>query len=168
VQSASACATRDQWVVLKWRICLCEAGLRAVPDGPASADSAAPAAVRESCTGMSDIWICLSSCRNAPAVTAQPRVTMLDWRIVRVGHEMHLVGFLENGITCRVTTPIEHLDVSSRQALTASGRIYELMGPPASDPTQLAVMAIRTRQLSLCVDDDLTAETWSAMQAAMS
>lgn len=117
---------------------------------------------------MSDLWLCLSSSRHAPAVSAEPRTSIHAWRILRVGQSTHLAGFLANGVTCRVTTSVIAINMSGREVQTASGRVYELCGPPASDPTQRAVISIRTRQLGLCVDGDLTADTWSAMQAAMS
>lgn len=117
---------------------------------------------------MSDLWLCLSSSRHAPAVSAEPRTSMHAWRILYAGQVTYLAGFLANGATCRVTTSVIGINMSAREVETASGRIYELMGPPAGEATQLAVIAIRSRQLGLYVDADLTAKIWSAMQAAMS
>lgn len=117
---------------------------------------------------MSALWVYISNSRHAPAVSVEPRASTHAWRILRVGQNTHLAGFLANGVTCRVTTSVIDINLSAREVRTASGRLYELTGPPASDSSQLAVIAIRTRQLGLCVDDDLTADIWSAMQAAMS
>lgn len=117
---------------------------------------------------MSALWIGLSNSRDAPAVLSQPRVVIRNWRVIRTENELHLAGFLEDGLTCRFTTAITHISMPCRLVLTASGRTYELMGSPASDAAPLGVIAFRVLQLGLPVQQDATTEIWSAMQSAMS
>lgn len=106
--------------------------------------------------------------RDAPDVRNQPRLSVHDWRMYQVGEHIHLVGFLENGFTCRVTTPIDAVVAASRQVQTSSGRIYELDGPPAHDIQAMAIIGARLHQLFGAVDSDVTMNYWGAMQAALS
>lgn len=117
---------------------------------------------------MSTLFVCLSNSRGAPAVSYQPRVVIRNWRVLRTENELHLAGFLEDGVTCRLTTAIAHISMPSRLVLTASGRTYELVGSPASDAAPLGVIALRVLQLGLPVQQDASNEIWSAMQSAMS
>jgi hypothetical protein len=112
--------------------------------------------------------IVLCNSRNAPGVDDQPRLQLSDWRMHLVGQHTHLVGFLPNGFTCRVTTPIATVLSASRLVQTSSGRLYELDGPPAHDPLALAVIRARLHQLFGNIDADVTMNYWGAMQAAMS
>ena len=117
---------------------------------------------------MSELWVCLSNSRDAPSVLSQPRVVIRNWRVIRTENELHLAGFLEDGVTCRITTAIAQISTPLRLVLTTSGRTYELMGSPASDAAPLCVIALRVLQLGLRVRQDATSEIWSAMQSAMS
>ncbi|TXC66761.1 hypothetical protein FSC37_15950 [Piscinibacter aquaticus] len=53
-----------------------------------------------------------------------------NWRVIRTENDLHLAGFLEDGVTCRITTAITYISMPSRLVLTASGRTYELMSSP--------------------------------------
>lgn len=113
-------------------------------------------------------WIVVTNSRDAPNVASQPRVSLRDWRVVQTRQGMNLVGFLSNGVTCRVTTSIVDINLPAREVRTSSWRLYELMGPPTTDPTKLAVISFRLRQTLPCVDADVTSDIWSDMQAATS
>jgi len=90
---------------------------------------------------MADGIVVLTNHRPAPSAAAQPRVAMYNWRIIEFDEGQLLVGFLENGFTCRLTTEIDSIDLPARQVRTRSGRLYELLGPPACEPERLAVIA---------------------------
>lgn len=110
--------------------------------------------------------IVLANMRDAPPVGAQPRVPLFDWRIVAIGEERHLIGFLCNGVTCRITTAVEALNHAGREARTRSKRIYEIYGPPAHDAHALAVIATRISQSLPGGSIDITDVEWAAMLAA--
>ena len=90
---------------------------------------------------MADGIVMLTNSRQAPPIEVQPRTSMHHWRIIEFDDGRSLVGFLANGFTCRLTTEIASIDLPARQVRTRSGRLYELLGPPASQPEQIAVIA---------------------------
>ena len=110
--------------------------------------------------------VVLTNLRLAPPVTTQPRVSLCDWRFVECEGQRVLVGFLENGITCRMTTSITSIDFAGREVRTQSGRKYELFGPPASTPQLRAVIALRVALSVRTHVLDVTGELWMAMLKA--
>ena len=92
---------------------------------------------------MSQGHVVTTNLKPAPPTAAQPRMSMHDWRIIEFEEEQSLVGFLENGFTCRLTTKIISIDLPAREVRTRSGRLYELLGPPASWPERIAVISAR-------------------------
>ena len=110
--------------------------------------------------------IVLTNVRDAPAIAAQPRMALYQWRVAALDGAEILVGFLENGYTCRVTTGIASMNLPSREIQTQSGRLYELIGPPASDPVSLVVIAGRLAMLRPATSTDVTEGVWAAMCAA--
>ena len=115
---------------------------------------------------MTHTTIVLTNFRNAPAIVAQPRMALYQWRVVALDGVEILVGFLENGYTCRVATGIASISLPSREIQTQSGRLYELIGPPASDPVSLMVIAGRLAMLRSATSTDVTEGIWAAMCAA--
>lgn len=110
--------------------------------------------------------VVLTNLRLAPPVTTQPRISVCVWRFVECDGERVLVGFLENRITCRMSTVITALDVAGREVRTRSGRTYELFGPPASTPELRAVIALRVAMSVRTHVRDVTEELWMAMLKA--
>ena len=106
----------------------------------------------------------LTNFRSAPLTTIQPRMSLASWRVMDCLGKRFLVGFLENEITCRVTTEIASLDVVAREARTQSGRQYDLFGPPATAPTSLAVIALHAALCLPALPLDVTPRVWAAMQ----
>ena len=112
---------------------------------------------------MSHGHVAMTNLRAAPHTTVQPRMSMYDWRIIEFDEQNALVGFLENGFTCRLTTQIASIELPARELRTQSGRLYELIGPPASDTERLASIAAR---VALSVHSpwlDITDAVWVAM-----
>lgn len=107
--------------------------------------------------------VVLTNDRPAPTVAVQPRTSMHDWRIIEFDGGRSLVGFLENGFTCRLTTEIVSIDLCARQVRTRSGRLYELLGPPASEPERLAVIAAHLGASVGSPWIDVTDSAWTAM-----
>ena len=115
---------------------------------------------------MTHTTIVLSNFRCAPATAAQPRLSLHQWRVVNFDGVEILAGFLENGYTCRVTTGIASIDLPGREVRTQSGRLYEMIGPSASDPTSLLVIAARLAMIHPAPGTDVTDGVWAAMCAA--
>lgn len=112
---------------------------------------------------MQHLSIVLTNFRTAPPASTQPRALIYDWRIMQFDERRVMVGFLANGLTCRMTTEIVSIDFPGREVRTSSGRLYELLGPPASEPERLAFIAVR---VALCVRSahlDVTDGVWNAM-----
>lgn len=112
---------------------------------------------------MADGIVVLTNSRPAPPIAVQPRTSMHDWRIIEFDGERSLVGFLENGFTCRLTTEIVSIDLPARQVRTRSGRLYGLLGPPASQPERIAVIAAHVLASAGSPWMDVTESTWIAM-----
>ena len=115
---------------------------------------------------MTRTTIVLTNFRTAPVIAAQPRMALYQWRVAALDGVEILVGFLENGYTCRLTTGIASICLPSREIRTQSGRLYELIGPPASDPVSLMVIAGRVAMLRPATSRDVTEGVWAAMCAA--
>lgn len=113
---------------------------------------------------MADGIVVLTNSRPAPPIEVQPRTSMHEWRIIEFVDGRSLVGFLENGFTCRLTTEIVSIDLSARQVRTSSGRLYELLGPPASQPERLAVIAAHLVASVGSHWMDVTDSAWTAMR----
>lgn len=72
-----------------------------------------------------------SELRYAPLVSDLPTSTLIRWRIIEVGGRYrHLVGVCLETFAGRASTALVCFDSSSLSGLTASGRAYQLSGPP--------------------------------------
>jgi hypothetical protein len=91
-------------------------------------------------------------------------MSMYDWRIIEFDDVRVLVGFLENGFTCRMTSEIASINFPAREVRTRSGRLYELLGPPASAPDRLAAIAVRVAASVRSPCLDTTDGTWTEMR----
>lgn len=109
--------------------------------------------------------IVLSNQRDAPSVDLQPRVRLYSWRIFEFDQEMVLAGFLENRLTCRLTTAISKIDLVGREVTTKSGRLYELLGLPTQDESELVVIRLRLLMSIPGNGVDVTDGIWSAMRS---
>lgn len=107
--------------------------------------------------------ILLTNFRPAPSTSTQSQVSIHDWRIIQLAERQVLVGFLENGLTCRVTTNIASIEFVAREVQTSSGRLYQLLGPPACEPERLAVIAVRVALSARPPYLDVTDGVWTAM-----
>lgn len=66
----------------------------------------------------------------------QPTVTLVRWRILETTdrREWHCCGYCPENAEGRVSTAIQEFDRQARTAITRSGRLYRLEGPPGVDP----------------------------------
>lgn len=69
--------------------------------------------------------------RHAPMVSDLPRSTLVPWRIIEVnGRQRHLIGVCLETCAGRASTALVSFDPSELTGVTASGRAYQLSGPP--------------------------------------
>jgi hypothetical protein len=68
---------------------------------------------------------------DAPPVTEQPIVNLQAWRVIQMGNDVFLVGLTRETGKVRATSPVQSL-TPDRTAVTSSGRVYHLEGPPGS------------------------------------
>lgn len=68
-------------------------------------------------------------------IAEEPTVVLRDWRVYEVdgvyeeGASRHLVGTKTGEWSGRVSSRIEQFDAAALRGVTASGRVYQLMGP---------------------------------------
>lgn len=65
----------------------------------------------------------------------EPHTTLVRWQVMYVvdTEARHLVGWAQDVREGRVSSPVQSWDPATRQAVTRSGRVYELAGPPGED-----------------------------------
>ena len=67
---------------------------------------------------------------TVPGVGRQPVIRLEIWQVYRLhSGDHHLVGWNGASREGRVSSRVEAFDATRRQALTSSGRVYELCGP---------------------------------------
>lgn len=92
---------------------------------------------------------------TVPLVSEEPAVTVSDWNLVRFPREehWHLMGRTVPDGRTRRTSFIEEFDLQNMRLLTASGRLYHLMGKPCRDE-------VMEERLALQQVRELGGETW--------
>ena len=79
-----------------------------------------------------------NSVHSIASVTEEPVAILLNWRLYQVrdhkgSRQRHLVGCVQGGSGGRVTSALVKIDLTSATAVTSSGRMYRLKGPPGFD-----------------------------------
>lgn len=91
--------------------------------------------------------------RAAPLLRDQPQVRITHWRLAQLPDDtVVLVGVVPGGpdaLTVRITSPIRCVDVAARLLQTWSGRVYVLVGDPATAPFMRTVLAERLARSGL-------------------
>lgn len=76
--------------------------------------------------------VVLAMRRATASVADAPEVTLWQWAVFQLPNgNRHCCGWREQPGRCRVSTPIVSMDAASASAVTTSGRLYRLSGPPA-------------------------------------
>lgn len=71
---------------------------------------------------------------ETPPVHDQPSITLIRWSVMETtSGDRHLVGYNLDDREGRASTAIQSFDPKKAQAVTRSGRIYQLVGPPGYD-----------------------------------
>jgi hypothetical protein len=82
-------------------------------------------------------WRSVFVLTDAPQVSEQPIVHLLEWRAIEMYGQLYLLGFTWESQKLRMTSPVLALR-PDRTAITSSGRLYHLMDEPG-DPTQVLI-----------------------------
>lgn len=101
----------------------------------------------------------------------QPRILLVRWRVLEVRNaeleiERHFVGYNADQHEGRVSTAIQHFDSAARMAVTRSGRVYQLIGPPGYDSDAAWVWGHWSRLNGMTDEIDVTEEVWMSIQVA--
>jgi hypothetical protein len=100
-------------------------------------------------------------------VTEMPTSTLASWRVFQTETgERHLCGYASREREGRVTSAIATFDPATASAITSTGRVYQLVGPPGRDADAVYVLQywlVVNRVQSI---DDVTEEVWAAIQKA--
>lgn len=78
----------------------------------------------------------------------------------------HLVGFVLEEQSGRVSSAVKGIDAVSRTVTSESGRTFVLEGPPGVDPDADYVMSILRRLGAITCERNVTAEVVAALVAA--
>ena len=73
------------------------------------------------------------SIRPSIPVVEQPALTLEHWRVFLAAGNCHVVAWCVENEDGRVTSPVDKFDAARRLAITKSGRIYKLSGPPGDN-----------------------------------
>ena len=101
-------------------------------------------------------------------VTLQPSITLLDWQVMQLDNgDRHLVGYARENSEGRVSMGVVAFDFATPRAVTSSGSMYQLKGPPGRDRD-----AVYTWHRWVDINaagrfDDVTHEVWQAQEAAL-
>ena len=97
----------------------------------------------------------------AAGVASQPRVELERWRVLETEAEQFLSGFLASSGKGRCTSPLVEIDFRTMQARTASGRVYDLVGPPATKAEAALLLLIAAANRDAHYVRDVTDELLS-------
>jgi hypothetical protein len=95
----------------------------------------------------------LNSVWAVAPVEEEPELQLARWRVYAVGHGRHFVGYNVTHREGRVSTAITSFDPETRRGVTASGRVYELIGAPGYDSHGDYVFGIWLRRQGLTRED---------------
>lgn len=77
----------------------------------------------------------ISSIWETPPVSIQPSIRLARWSVKETETgDRHFIGFNIDDHEGRASTAIRSFNPKTALGITASGRIYQLAGPPGRDP----------------------------------
>lgn len=97
-------------------------------------------------------------------VSEEQYVDLTNWHFARQGDDFRLVGVPAGSRRGRITSSIASYDADERRAVTASGRVYRLVGEPDADIGRGALVAhvmiwgIAALPIELAYENDVVAE----------
>ncbi len=100
-------------------------------------------------------------------VEMTPRLRLTGWLVVELPDSTrHLVGWNSTEGEGRVSSRIESFDPATGQAVTKTGRVYQLVGFPGAGGDALYTWSAWCRINKVSTFTDVTADVWAEMQAS--
>jgi hypothetical protein len=97
---------------------------------------------------------------SSPSVDEAPSCELARWRVIEFHGERHFVGWCLSQRKGRVSSRIRGLDLAARRGVTASGRVYTLVGPAGRDPDAEYVLERWLQLQSVSPDDVRDVTCW--------
>lgn len=96
---------------------------------------------------------------SSTPVSLVPEIELLSWSVRQLPEgDRHLVGYNGTEMEGRVSSKVLGFDLSTKIAITASGRAYKLIGESGSDPDAEHVWAVWKRVNKVTTFTDVTDE----------
>ena len=103
---------------------------------------------------------------SVASVPEQPELVLKRWRAYEAEDMRFLVGRNATDGEGRVSTYVASFDPAMRRVEKASGRVYELSGPPGYDSDADSTWTRWQRMHGVSDVRDVTDEVWAAILAA--
>ena len=101
------------------------------------------------------------------AVSQQPSLTLVRWQVLQLpSGRRHFAGWAVQNREGRASTAIVEFDAASMCGVTASGRVYQLDGPPGEDSEGTYVWQAWSRINDELVWADVSKEVWACKSAS--
>ncbi len=99
---------------------------------------------------------------NVAPVAQEPQTQLLQWRVMALPDgSRHLVGYASPVREGRTSSEILQFDIDQLRAVTGSGRVYALVGPPGHDGDAMYVWAVWRRLNEVDDFDDVSEQVWA-------
>jgi hypothetical protein len=100
-------------------------------------------------------------------VANEPQTQLHQWRVMALPDgSHHLVGYAFPAREGRTSSEIQQFDIDQLRAVTGSGRVYELVGPPGHDGDAMYVWTVWRRLNEVSDFDDVSEQVWATHLAA--
>lgn len=115
--------------------------------------------VRKMATKIDIASIVANSVHGSESISQRPDISLIIWQVIEIGAgTRHFIGYDVDASEGRVSTGILRYDTRTRTGVTASGRVYALLGSPGHDKDAHYVWGIWKRVNSVKSARDVTAE----------
>lgn len=101
-------------------------------------------------------------------VATEPQTNLFEWRVMALPDgSRHLVGYALPAREGRTSSAIQQFDMERLRAVTDSGRVYALVGPPGHDSDAMYVWTVWRRLNEIDDFDDVSEQVWAEHIAAL-
>lgn len=104
-------------------------------------------------------FIVADTIHGGEGTSQRPYIGLIIWQVIEIdAGTRHFVGYDIAASEGRVSTPILRFDSTTRAGVTASGRVYALLGPPGHDKDAHYVWGLWKRVNGVKSERDVTDE----------
>lgn len=97
------------------------------------------------------------------SIQTQPTLTIQHWAVVELPDKnRHFIGYCLQNQEGRVSSEIESLNFETMVAVTSSGRVYTLAGPPGLNSDAIYVWDVWRKGYGIAEYTDLSNDVWQA------